>query len=54
MHEYFSEVSWKFVSSRQGNTFFNLNNPQEKDNFAWNWNTEVGCDEAQPMKRSVR
>lgn len=29
------------ANDQQGNTFFNFNNPQEKDNFAWNWNTEV-------------
>lgn len=32
------------LSSRQGNSFFNLNNPREKDNFAWNWKYQAGPD----------
>ncbi|CAK9019755.1 unnamed protein product [Durusdinium trenchii] len=33
------------ANEQQGNTFFNLNNPQEKDNFAWNWKYQANSTE---------
>ena len=29
------------ANDQQGNTFFNLNNPREHDNFAWDWEYQV-------------
>ena len=38
----------------QGNSFFNLNNPREKDNFAWNWKYQAGPDVASTRDVSHR
>ncbi|CAJ1456770.1 unnamed protein product, partial [Effrenium voratum] len=33
------------TNEKQGNTFFNLNNPKEKDTFAWNWKYQANSTE---------
>lgn len=33
------------ANEQQGNSFFNLNNPREKDNFAWNWKYQANSSE---------